>query len=297
MYFENRFKIDWWCLELLDKMQNKFFDLLAFIVSYLGTGIFLFGFLLAIFYLVDKEKAKKIGLITCISLLFNNFLKNLFQAKRPFEFEQGKHLRKLTESLDGATGTSFPSGHVQNLTALATITSLTFKKKWITITSIILIILVAISRLYLGVHFPGDVVIGIFLGFSITVLAYYLYERSTKWYHKYFLTLASIIMVIPTLILQINNPVSADIFKSFGFALGFTISMIIDEKYLHYNQEISFKNKLIHFIIALSAAGILYLTKLVLPSGNLFGLFRYMLVSLGGFLIVPLIAKKKVQHE
>lgn len=297
MYFENRFKIEWWLLELLDRMQNKLFDLLAFLISYIGTGPFHFVLILTIYYLVDKEKGKKIGFILSIMMIFNNFLKTLFAAKRPFEFAGHENLRKLNESMDGATGTSFPSGHVQNTTAILTTTSETFKKRFITITSIVLIIIVALSRIYLGVHFPGDVIVATFLGLTISLFACYMYNHATKNWHKYMIVILPLIATIPTLIIEMNNPVSADIFKSFGFALGFMIAMFCEEKFCQFDQNVPFKTKVIRFIAAGLFTMICYSTKFILPSHNLLALLRYTLVSIGGFLIVPLIIRKKKHHE
>ena len=117
--------------------------------------------------------------ITVISAATLNFiLKNAFARERP------DILRLINE-----TNYSFPSGHAMNNAALYTmLTILTFKyikskPKIITLTTIFVYLVLAIgfSRLYLGVHYAGDVIGGWLLGFLVALVVYYWWSaRVTK---------------------------------------------------------------------------------------------------------------------
>ncbi len=292
LYFEKRLNIEWQILELLHKLASKILNYLSFIISELGAGIFIFGIILIIYYLVEKKKARRMGLVIGPSMLLNNCLKCLFSAKRPFEFEGHEHLRKMPK-LDEATGTSFPSGHAQCSSALYTQTFMTFKKTWIRIVSIVMIFLVALSRLYLGVHFPGDVIIGIILGVGLTILLNFIYGKIEDKNYRYLIYLIPLVLTLPFLIIYFNNPQSADLFKTFGFSSAFTLSMFIEEKYIKFKEDVPFKNKIFRVLIAGAAGLLVYLTKFILPKHNIFQFLRYFLVVITSFMIVPFFFKRE----
>ena len=119
------------------------------------------------FWLWDKEKAVKLLFILLPSLLLNFWLKEIFQAARP-----------LGVALIEQGGFAFPSGHAQGSTTLWLMLALLMRKKWINYLAVIMIILVSLSRLYLGVHWPVDIFGGILIALGL-VLLYdkYLYDN------------------------------------------------------------------------------------------------------------------------
>lgn len=66
----------------------------------------------------------------------------------------------------------FVSGHASNVFGLAMLTSALFKKKWFTIFIFLWAIIVSYSRIYVGRHFPGDVIFGALFGLALGYLAY-----------------------------------------------------------------------------------------------------------------------------
>ena len=74
--------------------------------------------------------------------------------------------------LEYETSYSFPSGHTSTAFATATSLSLQFRKWYITIPAFIWAGTVAYSRMYLGVHYPSDVIVGILVGVASSYLTY-----------------------------------------------------------------------------------------------------------------------------
>ncbi len=96
--------------------------------------------------------------------------KHIFQRERPFEFfvyMQG--------------GFSYPSGHSTVSAALywtlAKLCVINKKSKFVTAIFIVIPFLIGLSRLVLGVHWPTDVLIGLLLGFSISLLSVEIYKN------------------------------------------------------------------------------------------------------------------------
>ena len=293
MYFVNRLNIEWQILELLHKLSSKFMNYFAFLISYLGSGILLFAVIAIVYFLISKKQGRLIGLVIAPSMVFNNILKTLFSAKRPFEFSGKEYLRKLDVKMDQATGTSFPSGHAQISSATYSEVFINFKKIWLRIICVAFIVLIAFSRLYLGVHFPGDVLVGLILGIGLSVFLHYMYAKIEDKNYKYFIYLIPLVITIPFIIINFNNPTSADLFKTFGFASAFTLSMFIEEKFIKFKEDVPFKNKLLRLLLAAVFGLLVYASKIILPSHNFFQFLRYFLVTITSFMIVPFFFKKE----
>ena len=150
------------------------------LTTHTGDAAVVILFCLFLFLIERARKAISIPVsITVISAATLNFiLKNAFARERP------DILRLINE-----TDYSFPSGHAMNNAALYTIlTILTFKyikskpkRITLTIISVYLVLAIGFSRLYLGVHYAGDVIGGWLLGFLVALVVYYWWSaRVTK---------------------------------------------------------------------------------------------------------------------
>jgi len=147
---------------------SEFNTHLAKIITFLGSSIILISIAIILLIVI---KNKKIGVSICYNLALiasiNYILKNIIQRPRPEEFQI------ITE-----TGFSFPSGHTMISTAfygyliyLIYKNIINKKTKWILIIILsILIILIGLSRVYLGVHYISDVIAGFLISISYSVV-------------------------------------------------------------------------------------------------------------------------------
>lgn len=129
--------------------------------------------------LLILPKTRKIGFMTTLSLIgtlvINNMLlKNLVNRTRPYEVIEG-----LTYLVRTPTDSSFPSGHSACSFAVACIMFRRLPKKY-GVPALILAILIALSRLYVGVHYPSDVLFGTISGIAISYAA----EAAAGWIMK-----------------------------------------------------------------------------------------------------------------
>ena len=137
-------------------------------VTRLGNVGFIWIVLTAI--LLISKKTRKIGCMVALSLLgsliINNLiLKNLVARTRPYEIING-----LIPLIEKPSDYSFPSGHTASSFAAASILYRKLPKQF-GIPVLILAILISFSRLYLGVHYPSDVLFGIISGVGISYMA------------------------------------------------------------------------------------------------------------------------------
>jgi len=147
-------------INLLQSLQSEGLTSFFKFLTFFGDKEFYIMILPLFFWLWDKDKAVKLLFILMPSLLLNFWLKEIFQTVRP-----------LGVALIEQGGFAFPSGHAQGSTTLWLMLALLIRKKWINILAVIMIILVSLSRLYLGVHWPIDILGGILIAL-VLVLVY-----------------------------------------------------------------------------------------------------------------------------
>lgn len=155
-------------------LRNPVTDPFFTILTHLGDHGALFIALTLLLLLSAKNR--KLGVAAAIALIFsllftNLTLKLIFQRERPFytfwEF--------LTPLVYEGDPNSFPSGHASAAFAFGTAIFLSAPRGWMKIGAPVLAVLMAFSRLYVGVHYPTDVLAGVavgilagFLGWLIT---------------------------------------------------------------------------------------------------------------------------------
>ena len=122
-----------------------------------------------IFLLAIPQK-RKIGCMSLIALLGtllvnNMLLKNLVARTRPYEVIEG-----LTYIVRKPSDYSFPSGHAGCSFSAACIMYRRLPRRY-GVPALILAILISVSRLYVGVHYPSDVLFGVISGIAISYAA------------------------------------------------------------------------------------------------------------------------------
>lgn len=177
--------------ETLEELAGGFFTPFFKIISSLGEkGIIFFGLsiILMLFSKTRKMGICMFGAVACGALITNIILKNIIMRERPFEYFD---LRRLwvNVGMPAEDGSSFPSGHVTGIMAAMTVVFIFANKKWSWV-GFLGVILMAISRVYLIVHFVSDVLAGILVGGISGLIAYFItkliYKLMTKHQDKKF---------------------------------------------------------------------------------------------------------------
>ena len=161
----------------LNGLHTSFLDTIMWYISS-KTLWYPFYIVLIYFIILKRKKDVWITLLAIILMIIlsdqlADLVKDYMQRLRP---THNPDISGLVHTLRGYTGGEygFVSSHASNAFAVAAFTSLFFKRRWFVYFIFVWAIIVSFSRIYLGVHYPLDVICGGVLGLSIGVFIYYL---------------------------------------------------------------------------------------------------------------------------
>lgn len=150
------------------RMKSSRLDKFMFKITNLGGAIFI-SLLAIVLVLFGNENIRKIGLESMLVLFISqsivHTIKKILSRERPYKMIE--HLNTFGISLKDY---SFPSGHTTASFSMATTLALNIPRIWIVLY--LLALLIGISRIYLGVHYPTDVMAGIIIGISTSLLVH-----------------------------------------------------------------------------------------------------------------------------
>ena len=280
--------------------------------SFLGTEDFYILALPIIYWSFDAALGLRIGVIMLLSSGVNTVFKFAFHSPRPYWVNTEVQVYSAESSF------GLPSGHAQNAIAIWGMVGTYFKKSWVWAVSIILILGISLSRLYLAVHFPLDTALGLLVGFILLIIVNRAWTPIAEWAKKQNLSkqlstafLGSLILLfvggfvawmlrdwtLPVAWMQnaaraggeAPDPLSINsLIASAATLFGLLAGLAWIEKEGGYTASGTSKQRYLRYLVGLVGLAILYIgLKVVFPSGeNLVGyIFRYIRYSLVGFWI------------
>lgn len=166
---ETLLNIDGGILLLIQEyVRNPLLNKIMILITSLGNGGLIW--IAATILLLIPKKTRKVGIMSAVALLGsliinNNILKNIVQRPRPFVT-----FTELQIIIPTPSEFSFPSGHTASSFAAAGVFYKNLPKK-IGVPAIILAGVIGLSRLYVGVHYPTDVIAGVIMGLLLSFMA------------------------------------------------------------------------------------------------------------------------------
>ena len=271
-------------IRAIQSVASPALDFIFEAITMLGEDFFIIFVATFIYWCFNKEMGY--WMCWCLSLgnLFVSSLKVMFAVERPIGVEGIRTLREQT-----ATGYSFPSGHTHASANFFTSIARAVNRKRFWTLAIIIPALVGLSRLYLGVHWPMDVLGGYIIGLGLPLLLWLLYRRYAP--KKAIMFLISTAVFIPFLFIYSDN---TSLWKNFGFALGVAIGAFIETKFIKFEiDDIPAKKKAIRYVGGIVLILIVYLLpKALLPTGAIYSFIRYLLIPVAATALWPAIFKK-----
>ena len=201
---------------------------------------------LVIFWCVDKYCGYYVLSVGFVGTITNQFMKLWFRIPRPWVLDENFTI--LEQAREAASGYSFPSGHSQS--AVGTFGGIAYctKKRWVRWICIAIAVLVPLSRMYIGVHTPADVLVGSAMSVALIFLLRPVVLGKTR---KFFPATMGVMVAIAVAYLCFVEmyPFPADIdahnlqsgtqnaYTLLGALLGMIAVYIVDEKWTNFSTK------------------------------------------------------------
>ena len=291
-------------LKLLQEVRTPFLTKVFSALTYLGDELVFMAAVLVVLWCVDKKWGYRLFAMGMFGTIFNQLLKAVFLVPRPWVLDAG--LEPVPSALESATGYSFPSGHTQSAATLFGGVAIWLKKCTATVICVLLILLTAFSRMYLGVHTPLDVGVSLATG-ALTVMVFaYFFQKPQRGIQMSIgagialvgtaLALLLYVLLAPQTdrnVAQFDEEGVKTAYTVFGTVVGLAASWLVDKYFLCYDVRAAWWAQVLKFVLGL---GLIALLRIVLKQ-PLLSLFqgsgvadgvRFFLMTVTGGILWPL---------
>ncbi len=268
--------------EALQRFSSPWLDTLVYYITSLGSEWFYLVLIPLLYWTWSKRAAYRIAVIFLFGEWAKNGLKTAFHTPRP-----GPTSGAVIMHPETGPGYSFPSGHAEGSTVFWGQAAFEVRKRWIYVLAPIVIFLVSLSRIYMNLHWPTDILGGFLLGVVLLVV----FNAGSAIYSNLELPLwvrALFIVLIPVLMYFVYSGDDSHIV--IGFMLGLPLGYLLDERYIGWSERASpFCNVA---KVLLGFAGIVVIRfglKMVFPQTAVADIVRYALAGFWASFLAPLL--------
>ena len=288
-------------LRYLESIRSPFLTVFFKFWTLFGEETLIFAVICLIYWCIDKKFAYKIAFTMFVSGALIQNLKVSFRIERPWI--RDPNFTPVDDAVTTATGYSFPSGHTQGASSFFGTLAIYLRKLRYTLLCVFVIFMVGLSRMYLGVHTPEDVIVSMLLTLLTAGLCSYIFDR---WLddNKHDLTVSIIFTVISLLTItlsfiltnsgHIESIHASDCFKLAGTGLGVSAGWYIERRFIKFNTE---ENNVFLQILKLAiglfiAVALKSGLKAILGDGLIVNVIRYFITVMWILVIYPYIFTK-----
>lgn len=274
----------------IQSFHSPILDKVAVWLSVLGIEKFYILILPILFWSVHKKFGLRLAYVFITGMFINAWLKAAWQIVRPIGVPGIR-----SGYLSSATSYSMPSGHAQGPMMFWTMLYRWTKRKWIVFLGSILVLLIGLSRLYLGLHWPIDVLVGWGLGLLIGGLGWALgvwwsYRKAPFHWRLFFA------ITLPLLLYAFHHHGSGSEYAAYLFGIG--VGAVFEERFVQSSLDKAVWKRICASIIGIG--GIIAVQWIVKWAGHSLGwlLLRDMGIGIWGTWIAPwLFIKSGLYHH
>ena len=248
-------------LRFLSELRAPVLDYLMMGISYIGTPFAVVGIITWFYLNVNKDEAYGMSFAFYFSCLFAQGMKLVLRIPRPWNLDTT--FIPVDMAVPTATGYSFPSVHTQSSTVLFGSIFFYYRKRPARALSLVLLFLIAFSRMYLGCHTPADVGCGFAIGTVVTIIVlpfwsgHRMNTRSDDSFAFFLIAFAAVLIFLTTALYS-NGTVdlanAKDGFETAGVSIGFAAAFLWERRSLRFSVDGTISVRILRFLIALGGA-------------------------------------------
>lgn len=233
-------------LYVLESLRMPGLNEFMLLITKFGEETAFLAAALIVFWCVDKLKGYYLMSVGFIGTMANQFLKLWFRVPRPWVLNENFTI--LEQAREAADGYSFPSGHSQNAVGIFGAMAHTTKNKWVKWACIAVCVLVPLSRMYIGVHTPADVLVGSGMALALVLLLKRPMLSHTEKAMKLLITVM-LAMAIGLLLFVEMYPFPTDVdahnlesgvknaYTMLGCLAGVAVVYVVEKKYVNFSTK------------------------------------------------------------
>jgi membrane-associated phospholipid phosphatase len=216
--------------------------------TFLGEEDFFMLLMPLLYWCVDRANGVRLAVLFLLSNWVNSAVKVLGNQPRPFEYDV--RVQKLADVQEGR---GFPSGHTQSTLVVWGFLAQTFRKRWLWIVMGILLVFVPLSRVYLGLHFPTDLVGGYLLG-GLLLWGYVQFGPALeRWLSRLSLVFQiALVLVISVLLLLVVPGMDSAGVSAAGLLLGAGLGLIIERRKVRFESAGSWTHRALRLVLGMA---------------------------------------------
>lgn len=271
-------------LQFFETIRNPFLTAVFGVFSLLGEAAVITALVLLLYWLFPS-KTGELALVTALSgFCLNSFLKFTVHRPRPYVSGTVKKLDPfLGGELDGSA--SFPSGHTQITTGFFGTLAVHFKRALAFALCSGTVLLVALSRIYFGVHYPSDVLAGLLFGL-FAVLLWTLVFRYAYSFREFILLGLAALSLIPLCF----SP-SQDYLQAAGLLSGAAVSLAV-LTFCSEGKPAEFPRRLLRVPVGGALLVLVFAIFLLFPENPAFLFLKWFFLALAAILCAKLTFEK-----
>lgn len=292
-------------LYALEKIRTPFWNGVMSAVTQLGGEVIFIVAAVVVFWCVSKWEGYYLMTIAFCGTVLNQFLKLICRVPRPWV--RDPNFTIVESARAEATGYSFPSGHTQNAVGLFGGMARWGGRRWVRIGLTALALIIAFSRMYLGVHTPADVGVSLVLAAALVLGLYPLMRRAQEKPRYMGYVLAAMLVVSGAFVVFVETcgfPADMDAenlasgignaWKMLGAVAGMTLAWLLDRRYIHFETQAVWWVQVIKVVVGMALllaikSGLKAPLLALLGHEGLAGGVRYFLLVLVAGAVWPLV--------
>lgn len=262
---------------------NRFFRS----VTLLGEPNVLLGLSAVTYWCLDKRRGRIVTYVILCGAWLNMILKPLVHSPRP-----PSQLRIVSRN---DTSYGFPSEHAQSSSSFWAFLSIDMKSLRTSIVGFVIVLGVCLSRVYLGVHYPIQVIGGVLIGIIIATFSSALAKRAVVGRMKLLppILFAAGALLILAVSQWMGLRVGGSSMQISGYLFAFSLGSILEDKIIRFNTQVSLERKIARILIGGLIMGALIITLGSLSTNLTF--VNSAILGLAVVFIVPYVFKKLEQ--